>query len=69
LKAKLAVVDDDPEMLALLALVPLCPGARLGPLVAVVVLASVGAHMPRRLRHYSVLERRVVSHDETPAWR
>ena len=55
--------------LALLALVPLWPGARLPLLVAVVVLAAVGAHMPRRLRHYSVLERRVVSHDETPAWR
>ena len=55
--------------LALLMLVPLFPAARLPLLVAIVVLAGVGAHMPRRLRHYSLLERRVVSHDETPAWR
>ena len=55
--------------LALLLLVPVFPGARGALLVAIVVLAGVGAHMPRRLRHYSVLERRVVSPDETPAWR
>jgi hypothetical protein len=55
--------------LALLLLVPLFPGGRVPLLVAVVVLAAVGAHMPRRLRHYSVLGRRVVTRDETPAWR
>ena len=55
--------------LALLLLMPVWPGARMPLLVAIVVLAGIGAHMPRRLRHYSVLERRVVSHDESPAWR
>lgn len=55
--------------LALLLLTPLFPGARLPLLVAVVVLAGVGSHMPRRFRHYSVLERRVVTCEETAAWR
>jgi hypothetical protein len=54
--------------LGLLLLVPLFPGGRVPLFVAVVVLAGVGSHMPRRLRHYSVLERRVVGLDETPAW-
>ena len=55
--------------LALFLLMPVWPGGRMPLLVAIVVLAGIGAHMPRRLRHYSVLERRVVSHDESPAWR
>ena len=55
--------------LVLLLLVPVFPGACVPLLIAIVVLAAVGAHMPRRFRHYSVLERRVVSCDETPAWR
>jgi hypothetical protein len=50
--------------LGLLLLVPAFPGARIPLLVAVVVLAGIGSHMPRELRHYSVLERRVVSLDE-----
>ena len=54
--------------LGLLVLVPVFPGARVPLLVAVVVLAGVGAHMPRELRHYSVLERRVVSCREGAAW-
>lgn len=55
--------------LALLLLVPVFPGARVPLLVAVVVLAGVGSHMPRELRHYSVLERRVVTCAEGAAWR
>ena len=55
--------------LVLLLLVSVFPGARVPLLVAVVVLAAVGSHMPGRFRHYSVLERRVVSGGETPAWR
>ena len=54
--------------LGLLVLVPVFPGARVPLLVAVVVLAGVGAHMPRELRHYSVLERRVVNCREGAAW-
>ena len=54
--------------LGLLVLVPVFPSARVPLLVAVVVLAGVGAHMPRELRHYSVLERRVVSCREDAAW-
>ena len=55
--------------LALLLLVPVFPGGRVPLFVAVVVLAGVGSHMPRWLRHYSVLERRVVDRAATPAWR
>jgi hypothetical protein len=46
--------------LALLLLVPLFWEARVPLLVAVVVVASVGAHMPARYRHYSLLHGRVV---------
>ena len=46
--------------LALLLLVPLFWEARVPLLLAVVALASIGAHMPARYRHYSVLHRRVV---------
>lgn len=46
--------------LALLLLVPLFWEARVSLLLAVVALASIGAHMPARYRHYSVLHRRVV---------
>jgi hypothetical protein len=55
--------------LVVLLLVPVFPTARVPLLVAVVVLAGVGAHMPRSLRHYSVLERRVVDLHESPVWR
>ena len=46
--------------LVLLAWLPFAGDAALPLLLAVVVLASVGAHMPSRYRHYSVLLRRVV---------
>jgi hypothetical protein len=45
--------------LALLCAVPFTSRARLPILLAVVALASVASHMPRRFRHYSVLYRRV----------
>lgn len=51
--------------LVLLVLVPLFPGARVPLVVAIVVLAGVGSHMPREFRHYSVLERRVVDAEES----
>ncbi len=54
--------------LVLLVLLPVFPGARLPLLVAVVVLAGIGSHMPRELRHYSVLKHRVVSCEENAAW-
>lgn len=46
--------------LVLLAWLPFAGDAALPLLLAVVVLASVGAHMPSRYRHYSVLLRRVM---------
>jgi hypothetical protein len=46
--------------LMLLALVPLCWAERVPILVLVVIIASVGAHMPSRFRHYSVLAGRVL---------
>lgn len=46
--------------LVLLAIVPFAWSARLPILLAVIVLASVGSHMPARFRYYSVVERRVL---------
>lgn len=46
--------------LALLLLVPLFWEARVPILLLVVAVASVGAHMPARYRHYSILHRRVL---------
>ena len=46
--------------LALLARLPFAGRARLPILLAVVAVASVGSHMPRRWRHYSLLHRRVM---------
>lgn len=46
--------------LGLLLMVPLAWSWRLPILLTVVVLGSVGSHMPRRYRHYSVLHRRVI---------
>lgn len=43
--------------LALLAIVPFAWSARLQILFVVIVIASVGSHMPGRFRHYSVIER------------
>lgn len=47
--------------LALLLAVPWCWSWRFPILLVVVVLASVGSHMPARLRYYSVLYRRVIA--------
>jgi hypothetical protein len=46
--------------LALLLAVPVFWEARVPLLLAVVAMSSVGAHMPARYRHYSVLERRLL---------
>lgn len=47
--------------LALLCLIPFWWSWRVPLLLAVVVLASAGSHAPRRLRHYSVVFRRVMA--------
>jgi hypothetical protein len=74
----LAVVEAGPRLLwlhqargiltlakvALLCAVPLVWDYRLPILLGVIVLGSVGSHMPRRYRHYSLLYRRVI-HDVT----
>jgi hypothetical protein len=46
--------------LVLLCTLPLFGGHRMPVLLAVVVLGSVGSHMPGRFRHYSVLYGRVL---------
>ena len=46
--------------LVLLCAVPLCWGCRLPIMLAVVVIASVGSHMPARMRYYSVLRGEVI---------
>ncbi len=46
--------------LALLAVMPFAWSYRLPILLAVIVLASVGSHMPGRFRYYSVLDGRVL---------
>ncbi|MGE5361794.1 MAG: hypothetical protein ACM3NQ_22485 [Bacteroidales bacterium] len=46
--------------LALLAVVPFAWGSRLPILLIVIVLASVGSHMPARFRYYSVVDRRIL---------
>jgi|GEM_PF-451485 len=52
--------------LAVLLAVPWCWSWRFGLLLVVVVLASVGSHMPARFRYYSVLYRRVIASREGP---
>jgi len=47
--------------LVLLCLFSLSGGWRLPLLLAVVVIGSVGSHMPGRYRHYSFLYRRVIA--------
>lgn len=47
--------------LALLCAIPFVWDYRVPLLLAVVVLASAGSHAPRRLRHYSVIFRRVMA--------
>ncbi len=46
--------------LALLAAIPFAWDYRLPILMVVIVLASVGSHMPARFRYYSVVDRRVL---------
>ena len=46
--------------LLLVAAVPFCWPYRVPILLAVVVLASVGAHMPAKFRYYSIVYRRVI---------
>ena len=46
--------------MALIGTVPLFWAYRLPILLAVVVIASVGSHMPARFRYYSVLRREVI---------
>jgi len=53
--------------LLLLLLVPLFWEQRVPLLLLVVVVASVAAHMPSRLRHYSLLEGRLVEPAREPA--
>lgn len=50
--------------LALLLLIPLFWEQRVPLLLLVVVIASVGSHMPSRFRHYSVLHRRLIGPGE-----
>jgi len=52
--------------LVLLLLVPFFWEARVPILFAVVALSSIGAHMPARFRHYSVLHRRVLLAEPAP---
>jgi hypothetical protein len=52
--------------LGLLCLVPLAWDYRLPILLAVVVIASVGSHMPGRYRYYSVLFRTVIQDASGP---
>jgi hypothetical protein len=51
---------------ALICVVPLAWDYRLPILLAVIVIGSVGSHMPGRYRHYSVLYRRVIHEVSDP---
>jgi hypothetical protein len=55
--------------LVLLCAVPLFWDCRLAILLLVVVIASVGSHMPARLRYYSVLYREVIPEGSGPGAR
>ena len=46
--------------LGLLCLIPFFWRFRVPILLAVLAIASIGSHMPRRFRHYSLVHRRVV---------
>ena len=46
--------------LGLLALIPWAWNFRAPILFAVIVIASVGSHMPGRFRYYSMIHRRVL---------
>lgn len=47
--------------LLILCLIPFVWGYRLPLLLAALALASIGSHAPRRVRHYSVVYRRVMA--------
>ena len=51
--------------LGLLLAVPVFWEQRVALLLVVVVIASVGSHMPARYRHYSLLHRRVLGPEES----
>lgn len=51
---------------ALICVLPLAWDYRLLILLAVIVIGSVGSHMPGRYRHYSVLYRRVIHEPSNP---
>lgn len=55
--------------LLLIGLVPLLWSHRVALLVAVIVLGSVGSHMPARWRYYSFLHRRMISYGCGPGTR
>jgi hypothetical protein len=46
--------------LILLSLIPWFWNYRVAILVAVIIVASVGSHMPRRFRYYSLVHRRIL---------
>lgn len=52
--------------LCLLCLIPWLWSYRVPILIAVIVIASVGSHMPRRYRYYSLVNRRPVTMAEAP---
>jgi hypothetical protein len=52
--------------LVLICIVPLAWDYRLPILLAVVVLASVGSHMPARFRYYSIVYREVIPNASGP---
>jgi hypothetical protein len=49
-----------------LCLVPLLWNYRVAILFVVLMMASAGSHMPRRFRHYSVVEQNVKAMGESP---
>jgi hypothetical protein len=52
--------------LLLLCLIPWLWPYRVPILIAVIVIASIGSHMPRCYRYYSILDRRLVTTAEAP---
>jgi hypothetical protein len=50
----------------LLCLIPWLWTYRVAMLIAVIIIASIGSHMPRRYRYYSILDRRLVTTPEAP---
>jgi hypothetical protein len=52
--------------LSLLALIPWLWTCRVPILIVVILIASIGSHMPRRYRYYSLLDRRPVTMVDGP---